>query len=86
MTLRSRLEALERVIGQVNSAAEPLLIYGGLVDDETDRIGFAAGQHFERGDDETVEAFRVKVMAEARATRTIPMFGGLPPARKGDER
>jgi hypothetical protein len=78
MSLRSRLDALEKVVGQVTAAAEPLLIYGGLETDSTDRIGFAAGQHFERLPDETVEAFRVRVMAVARAARTTPTFGGLP--------
>jgi hypothetical protein len=56
-----------------------MLIYGGLIADETDRIGAAAGQHFERDENETVEAFRVRVMAVAWAARTAPIFGGLPP-------
>jgi hypothetical protein len=76
--LRSRLDALEKVVGQVSAAAEPLLIFGGLGDDDTSRIGFSAGLHFERLPDETIEAFRVRVMAVARAARTTPTFGGLP--------
>jgi hypothetical protein len=79
MNLRSRVDALEKVVGRIDAAAEPLLIHGGLVDDATDRIGFAAGQHFERDENETVEAFRVRVMAAAGAARNSPLFGGLPP-------
>jgi hypothetical protein len=77
MNLRSRLDALEKIVGQVTAVAEPLLILGGLIDDDCDRLGFAAGQHFERHEGETIEAFRVRVMAVARAARTTPTFGGL---------
>jgi hypothetical protein len=77
--LRTRVEAAERLLGQVTINAEPLVILGGLEADASSDIGFAASQHFERDENETVEAFRVRVMAVTRAARTTPIFGGLPP-------
>jgi len=78
MSLRSRIDALEAVVGRIDKASEPLLILGGLVEDNTGDIASVSGEHLERGADETPDAFRVRIMARARRMRAVPLFGGLP--------
>ena len=78
MSLRSRIDALEAVVGRIDKASEPLLILGGLVEDNTGDIASVNGEHLERGREESTNAFRVRVLAGARQLRATALFGGLP--------
>jgi|HubBroStandDraft_1064217.scaffolds.fasta_scaffold406709_1 hypothetical protein len=80
MSLRSRLEAAEAQVGRVVTGHEGITLLGGIEADASDRFAAIGHMHIERLEDETVGAFRERVLTAARAAKEHAVFGGLPRA------
>jgi hypothetical protein len=77
MTLRNRIEALERRLAYRNTP-QLIEIKGGLPD-EAHMHASAGKLYFEQADHETLAAFRARALAAAKATgEPFLVFGGLP--------